>query len=692
VTLALLAALVAAPFAEPSRLEPGEVSLLEGPSVAPRTQGAFALEGSRLVQSPMPGDYWLVPRAEGLDASGTLRVLFADAGQGPLAVVFGAGIDRRGQMHGWALRLVDRWMHLVRVDGGELTKVTDTVLVPKRAWRQSLELRVTTYGATVVAVLSDGATGETLAISSAEGFTPAGDLSGLAVLDPDEVTPGDESRARRGGPPVQELAYRPACLDTPPGVDAGPPVLVTVPREQAFVARGSGLELDPAGDDARLFRVGPLGLERLYCDGVAFSQVTTDLPWKYQDLVYWLSAGHPSLTAAPRLHGDTYKDGAMVEAELHALAQRYPRTSRLEILGVSHQGRPILALAVGAHARDGDAPSLLLTGGTHADEQLSTEIVLDAAATLLEAGERGGPDAAIARDLVTWCVPLVNPDGLVAYLEQSERAGRKNGRDVDGDGVRGVLEGVDINRNFPAGWDAPCELCGQPASRLYRGPAPGSEPETRAIMTLAAREHPLAAIVYHVGDVAVLSPYSNSTLTSPVPDAASLVADELAAAMPPHPEDRAWVVRHGLPATQGTDQDWLRLAFGTASYLIESCAWPSPLAPGARERWVAALRPSWEALAGRVLRGPTLSVHVRRAAGRPVVSEVRLLGLRTSAGERWTSRARDGRFDHVLARPGRWALEVDGGAAGRWVGAVTAGPGITEVEVPLGGEQVQARR
>lgn len=685
----LLAALLAAPPSKPSRVEPGEVSLVEGAPVRPRVQGAFKLEGARLVESPTPGDYWLVPRPAGLDASGTLRVLFADAGRGPIAVLFGGGIDRRGVLHGWALRLVDRWMHLVRVDGADLTKVTDTVLVPKRAWRSSLEARVTTYGSSVLAVLKDGTTGETLAAASAEGFTPAGDLSGLVVLDADEPAPDP---ARRGGPPVRELAFRPACRSTPPGVDEGPPVLVTVPSDQALVARGSALELDPAGPDARFFRVGPAGLERLFCAGVKLAHLTTDLPWKYQDLTYWRAAGHPSLTPSPRLYDDTYKDAPMVEAALRELARRYPRTSRLELLGATHQGRPILALAVGAHAVDGDAPSVLLTGGTHADEQLSTEIVLDAAATLLAAGEHGGPDAATFQRLVTWCVPLVNPDGLHAYLVQGERAGRKNGRDVDGDGARGVLEGVDVNRNFPAGWDAPCDLCGQPTSRLYRGPAPASEPETRAVMALAAREHPVAALIYHVGDVAVLSPYSNSTLTSPVPDATSIVADEMVAAMPPHPEGQPWVVRHGLPATQGTDQDWLRLTFGTTSYLIESCNWPSPLAPGARERWVAALRPSWQALTGRVLRGPTLSVHVRRAGREVAAAEVRLVGVRTSSGERWTSRARDGRFDHVLARAGRWLIEVDGGSAGHWRGEVTVGPGVTDLEVPLARGRAEARR
>ena len=47
---------------------------------------------------------------------------------------------------------------------------------------------------------------------------------------------------------------------------------------------------------------------------------------------------------------------------------------------------------------------------------------------------------------------MVNPDGY-QYTFDAERLWRKNLRDVNGDGVIEVGDGVDINRNYPEKWN-----------------------------------------------------------------------------------------------------------------------------------------------------------------------------------------------------------------------------------------------
>jgi hypothetical protein len=47
----------------------------------------------------------------------------------------------------------------------------------------------------------------------------------------------------------------------------------------------------------------------------------------------------------PRLD-ESYKDAAMVEAIVRAFAERYPQLSRVEEIGRSREGRPILALVI----------------------------------------------------------------------------------------------------------------------------------------------------------------------------------------------------------------------------------------------------------------------------------------------------------------------------------------------------------
>jgi len=154
-----------------------------------------------------------------------------------------------------------------------------------------------------------------------------------------------------------------------------------------------------------------------------------------------------------------------------------------ETLGKSTEGRPIRGRRFG-----GPGPALLVFGGIHGDEPASVEALIELAARLT-----AGSLAALARsarvrlpektivanrafgaerlgDVPVWLLPAVNPDGVAR--------GRKNSaRDVD------------LNRNFPAR-----SFVTEHAPGYFPGPAPLSEPETRVIADLVARE-PIGAVV-----------------------------------------------------------------------------------------------------------------------------------------------------------------------------------------------------
>jgi predicted deacylase len=125
---------------------------------------------------------------------------------------------------------------------------------------------------------------------------------------------------------------------------------------------------------------------------------------------------------------------------------------------------------------------VLVTAGIHGLEYVGVRTALE----VLRAGPLAG-----ARLVVC---PVLNPDGYARTWA------------TGGQGPVGVLRksarGVDLNRNFPLPYGArPSRLAAagsdDPAAPTYRGPAPLSEPETRAIAALVASEAPHASANLH---------------------------------------------------------------------------------------------------------------------------------------------------------------------------------------------------
>jgi hypothetical protein len=356
---------------------------------------------------------------------------------------------------------------------------------------------------------------------------------------------------------------------------------------------------------------------------------------------------------------------------------------------------------------------MLLNGAHHGVEVLSIDMVIDAIEVLLlrSTGKRERlplrlpdsegpqprepvlrPDPELDRrvrrwldELVIWCVPVVNPDGVWASLNGHPRSGRKNGRDTDGNGRIDAGDGVDLNRNYPFRWGFLGELgsSSKPSSVYYRGPEPGSEPETQAMMRLGESEHPAASISFHTGTVALLAPYTIDNVKDPTPNEAWQIGEHIVAGLLPHPQGKPFVVKRKLYSVDGTDQDWYRARFGTLAYLVEG-ARRDAKDEAERHAIVHNVRPAWMRLLDRYLDGPTLSGRVLDATGQPVSASVRIAEITTHEGELWETRCRDGRFDRFLPSPGRYTLQIqaEGAPSVEQVVDVPAGRLSLDIRLP----------
>jgi murein peptide amidase A len=208
----------------------------------------------------------------------------------------------------------------------------------------------------------------------------------------------------------------------------------------------------------------------------------------------------------------------------------------VDALGLPPLGRSIEGRPIGGGRFGGPGAALLVFAGIHGDEPAGVEALIE----LLPRLSAGAPPA-----VPVWLLPAVNPDGVA-------RGSKNSARDVD------------LNRNFPARSFAP-----EHAPGYYPGPTPLSEPETRVIADLVARE-PIGAVV------AVHAPFACVNFDGP----AAAWADAVAAAS-------GWPARGdiGYP-TPGSLGSWLGVDRGLPVLTLELP--PGPLT-GFRAQAAAAL-------------------------------------------------------------------------------------------------------
>ena len=123
------------------------------------------------------------------------------------------------------------------------------------------------------------------------------------------------------------------------------------------------------------------------------------------------------------------------------------------------QGRPISAYELGNP--DGRLRAVAVAC-IHGDEPAGIRVV--------EALYR----SVLPPNLDLWLIPEMNPDGRAAHKRVN-------------------ADQVDLNRNFPWRW----RHNGKPGNPMYSGPAPLSEPESRAVHALFEGIEPRLVVWYH---------------------------------------------------------------------------------------------------------------------------------------------------------------------------------------------------
>lgn len=207
---------------------------------------------------------------------------------------------------------------------------------------------------------------------------------------------------------------------------------------------------------------------------------------------------------------DVAYSSALCALCVRGLCARYPFISS-GYRGRSVMGRPLWNLSLGGGER-----RVLCSAAWHANEWITTPLLLKFAEELAAAFARGGTlfgrsAAGLLEGAAICLVPMVDPDGVDLVTGELD-SGPRYARALEisaarpdlpfPSGWKANIAGTDLNLQFPAGWERAREIklaagVSSPAPADYVGASPLSAPESRAMYDLTRAFSPALVLAYH---------------------------------------------------------------------------------------------------------------------------------------------------------------------------------------------------
>lgn len=350
-----------------------------------------------------------------------------------------------------------------------------------------------------------------------------------------------------------------------------------------------------------------------------------------------------NLNAGP---DERYKNPQEIEDFVREIHANYPDITEIKSIGKTLEGRDILAIKISDNAKiDELEPVMLVNAMHHAREVMTPEITTDMIHYLTSNYGKRPEVTNWVNSTEIWVVPMFNLDGNNKMWNENSMW-RKN--------TRGGF-GVDINRNYPTGWNSCNGSSGRQTAQDYRGTAPASEPETQAMMNLVASIKPVFNISYHSYSEIVIYPFGCRPRKTPVEEAVEAIGAEIGKKIDYKP-GTAWELLYNA---DGGDIDWMYTEHQVIPYVIEvNSTWDGfhPDYSKMRDKTVLRNRAGWMHLLNK-LQGPSLQGIVKNG-------DFNMIRI-SKAGETRVSQTYrinpDGSY-YVILRPGKYDVTFEGRA------------------------------
>ncbi|KYK34025.1 MAG: hypothetical protein AYK22_00905 [Thermoplasmatales archaeon SG8-52-3] len=339
-----------------------------------------------------------------------------------------------------------------------------------------------------------------------------------------------------------------------------------------------------------------------------------------------------------------YLDHTQIIEEMYGYESLFPSICKVydltDTYGLSatYDDNHIYAIKISDNVEeDEDEPNFLMVSCHHARE-IVTPVIALYSIDQFTANYGSDPDiTALVDEYEIWISPVWNPDGY-DYVYYFDNMWRKN-RQPYSPGI-----GVDLNRNYPFGWDSECSGSTDPTSETYKGPSSASEVETQTMIEFSNDRHFTKVLDYHSHGQEVL--YGYCCHSHPF---SSFIQSEAT--------DLSNIVGYGgyirVPSAEGENYEWQIASNGSYANLIETHITFQPEYNSA----VAEAEQLWPGTIWMLERPISVSGHVIDSiTGEPLVAKINLQGITFPNDEEFFSEPRYGRY-HLFLPPGTYDIE-----------------------------------
>lgn len=216
--------------------------------------------------------------------------------------------------------------------------------------------------------------------------------------------------------------------------------------------------------------------------------------------------------------------------DLGEMEAAFPELMSVEICGQSLDGRDIPEAVIGNRS---SGKHIFIQASIHAREYINTLVAMKQIERLLVHHADGVYHGVTYDELLDkicfHILPMTNPDGVTisqfglerihdealretlekCYVNDFNNGRTEKDRDSYWKTWKANARGVDLNRNFDAGWET-YEGVSYPSSDHYKGTYPVSEPETQAIVNAVHACNAILTISYHSTGSVIYWDYGSS--------------------------------------------------------------------------------------------------------------------------------------------------------------------------------------